>query len=346
MAYRPKVFVGSSSAGKSIAKALEANLKEGLDCMLWYQNMFQPSRTVIEDLELLSRRSVDFAILVLTPDDLRDRGAGARPVARDNVIFEIGLFMGALGRSRTFGIKCRHCTVELPTDLLGVTWIEYEHPHDSGSSADPVDILDRLQTAIYPAARKIINIVLEGRSTSVASIGSHELVRTYPMRGLITRPEWNGIIREARENLWLYGMAELGYAEDDEVPPILRKAAEAGCDVRILLLDPDWPAIGRMDTDEGSPEGTLASRIRASLSRFGRINNSHKEGIKIRLYDTTPTVSLVRGDGRMLVTTYVRFLLGGNSPTLELQHVSDNGIFERYARHFDNVWSQAKEVTL
>jgi SAM-dependent methyltransferase len=51
-------------------------------------------------------------------------------------------------------------------------------------------------------------------------------------------PEWNGIIHGATRELWLYGMAEYGYATDDDVPAILARATARGCQVRVLLLNP------------------------------------------------------------------------------------------------------------
>jgi predicted nucleotide-binding protein len=50
-------------------------------------------------------REVDFAALVLTPDDLIVKAGEERPVARDNVLFEAGLFMGSCppGRSTIVG---------------------------------------------------------------------------------------------------------------------------------------------------------------------------------------------------------------------------------------------------
>jgi CRP/FNR family transcriptional regulator, cyclic AMP receptor protein len=44
---------------------------------------------------------------------------------RDNVIFELGLLMGALGRDRVFILKPKGVDVRIPTDLLGVNWLEY-----------------------------------------------------------------------------------------------------------------------------------------------------------------------------------------------------------------------------
>ena len=47
-------------------------------------------------------------------------------VPRDNVIFELGLLMGALGRERVFILKPRNVDIRIPSDLLGVTWLDYK----------------------------------------------------------------------------------------------------------------------------------------------------------------------------------------------------------------------------
>lgn len=169
------------------------------------------------------------------------------------------------------------------------------------------------------------------------------MVAAYPMRGLISRPKWNDTIRGCKKSLWLYGMAELGYALDDEVPGILEEAAKVGCDIRILLLDPEYHGIIDIDADEGSPLGTLASRIRSALTRFRQIREKCGEGMQIRVYSASPTVSIVRGDDRMLVTPYLRFFVGGNSPSLELQYAPTREIFDRYTRHFQSTWDLAKD---
>lgn len=342
MASRPRVFIGSSGAGRDIAKALEMTLSKTMDCKLWFQDVFVPSRTTIEDLETTARSEVDLAVLVLTPDDMRDRGAGLAKVARDNVIFELGLFMGALGRNRTFGLICSHCKIDVPTDLLGVTWVTFKHPHTNAADSGATVALEELRTALRPSAEQIQGAGTEEHN-SAGRNSAEEVIRTYATRGLVSRRDWNNVVRSSRSALWLYGMAELGYASDDETPSILEEAAVAGCDIRILLLDPSFNGMARIDEQEGYPDGALSMRIRAALSKFRRIADSAGDRVRIRTYDSAPTVSLVRGDDRMMVTPYVRYLTGDNSPTIELQRNTRNGMFDRYVRHFESVWAHAKD---
>jgi hypothetical protein len=86
------------------------------------------------------------------------------------------------------------------------------------------------------------------RAALMSAIGpalhSGEAVTPYADRGLITREQWNDTIRGAAGHLWLYGMAEFGYATDDEVPGIVAETAAAGGDVRVRhprVADPRCP---------------------------------------------------------------------------------------------------------
>lgn len=88
-------------------------------------------RTIIEKFEHYAR-DVKFAIVLLTPDDI----GGLKPSkdlanrARQNVIFELGYFIGRLGRGRV----CLMCepAVELPSDLAGVVYIPIDDRHQWG----------------------------------------------------------------------------------------------------------------------------------------------------------------------------------------------------------------------
>jgi transcriptional regulator with XRE-family HTH domain len=170
-----------------------------------------------------------------------------------------------------------------------------------------------------------------------------ESVRPYADRGLVTRQQWNGIIHGATRELWLYGMAEYGYATDGDVPAILARATARGCQVRVLLLSPASPESAAIDRDEGHPPGTLAARSRAALGRFVMMRRRCGSRMRIRVYDGYPTVSVVRGDDAMLVTPYMRFFIGSNSPTFEFRTREAPRMFTRYTRHFESTWINAED---
>jgi len=122
----PSVFIGSSGEALPEAKYIHRTLsRRDVTCRLWTQGVFQLSRTVIEDLVRTSTEC-DFAVLFLTPDDITASRGRRRASPRDNVVFELGLFVGALGRDRTYLVVRRGIDLKLPTDLLGLTHAPYE----------------------------------------------------------------------------------------------------------------------------------------------------------------------------------------------------------------------------
>jgi CRP/FNR family cyclic AMP-dependent transcriptional regulator len=122
---QPEMFIGSSKEGVSVAREIQSGLsRDEMLVSVWTDGVFGASRTAIESLLEAVDRS-DFAILVLTADDTVVSRDCEHNVPRDNCIFELGLFMGALGRERTFIVKPRGVEIRVPSDLLGVTPIEY-----------------------------------------------------------------------------------------------------------------------------------------------------------------------------------------------------------------------------
>jgi hypothetical protein len=97
-------------------------------------------------------RDVDFASFVFAQDDwtsnASDGAAAGQASPRDNVVFEAGLFGGALGMRRTFILHAKGA--KLPTDLLGMTAVRYpENP----SASDLRDVNQKLRKAIEDEGR-------------------------------------------------------------------------------------------------------------------------------------------------------------------------------------------------
>lgn len=122
---RQRIFVGSSREALEIGRALQAELDDEFDVTVWNQGVFSLSRGALDPLlEVLG--SSDAGVFVLRPDDLTKRRGVEEATVRDNVIFELGMFIGRLSPSRTFMLTPAGATLHPPSDLLGVTTANYD----------------------------------------------------------------------------------------------------------------------------------------------------------------------------------------------------------------------------
>lgn len=120
----PVVFIGSSSEAYLVAKRLRKliEITHKAKVLDWTDGVFLPSRSSMENLERIAE-GCDFAIMVLSGDD-RTSFRGADVVEpRDNCVFELGLFMGKLGKTRAFFLVD---DAKIPTDLHGETYLKYK----------------------------------------------------------------------------------------------------------------------------------------------------------------------------------------------------------------------------
>ena len=111
---------------------------------VWTDRIFSPSTFPIEALQQVLV-DVDFAALVLSPDDeVVSRGMTSY-APRDNVIFELGLFMGALGHARTFLTHPRNVDTKVPTDVVGITPLTYDSEFRGDTLAAMAPACDELR---------------------------------------------------------------------------------------------------------------------------------------------------------------------------------------------------------
>jgi hypothetical protein len=161
---RSTIFIGSSSEGLPVAEALQVNLDHVADVVLWSQGVFGLSGGTLGSL-VEAAKKFDFAVLVLIPDDVATTRGKEKQIPRDNVLFELGLFMGALGRERCFIIYDRKSKIQLPSDLAGVTAATFQ-PHASGELRPA---LGSASTEIKAAILKLGGRQAEGASNPLAT---------------------------------------------------------------------------------------------------------------------------------------------------------------------------------
>ncbi|MGN7150756.1 TIR domain-containing protein [Arthrobacter sp. SAFR-179] len=159
MAALANLFIGSSSEGKDVAERLHAGLdRHGLtESTVWTHGVFRPSQHPLTALVGRAQAS-DFAVMVLSPDDDVESRESRTQAPRDNVIFELGLFMGALGPERTYMVLPKGVDLKLPTDLAGITYLPYPIRQDGNTAAAlngvVLDIIDEVKRLGPRMARK------------------------------------------------------------------------------------------------------------------------------------------------------------------------------------------------
>jgi hypothetical protein len=133
---KPELFIGSSVEGLNITEAIEQDLQHRFIVTSWKSGVFNLGSNALDDLlEQLSKS--DFGIFVFTADDITKIRAKAYSTVRDNVLYELGLYTGKLGRRNTFIIKPSTTPEEfhLPTDLIGISIGTFDVTRDNKNAA-------------------------------------------------------------------------------------------------------------------------------------------------------------------------------------------------------------------
>src|SRR6187200_2993882 len=145
---KPRIFLGSSGQQASLLEAITQGLEDIADVEPW-TTTFNPGRSTLDRLVELSQE-VDFAAFVFAQDDWTTTDASSSQASpRDNVVFEAGLFGGALGIRRTFILHANGA--KLPSDLLGLTSVRYD---PETSPAEVRAINQKLRKAIETEGRR------------------------------------------------------------------------------------------------------------------------------------------------------------------------------------------------
>ena len=156
---KPPVFIASSTEGLDLAYAVQQNIEHFAAPTVWSQGVFQASSVVLDQL-IKSLEIFKFGVFVFSPDDVLLMRGEERSAPRDNVVFELGLFIGRLGRERNFVIVPRgHRDLKLPTDLLGLITVDFD---DTRPFAEYQAALGPACHAIRVAIRSIMDVDSSG----------------------------------------------------------------------------------------------------------------------------------------------------------------------------------------
>jgi len=185
---KPWAFIASSREAKHVADSIHTNLQSDAECTVWTDGAFGLSALLTESL-MAQVRDSDFGIFVFSADDkLMSRGE-LLLAPRDNVIYELGMFSGAIGTRRCFFAIPDKPRIHIPSDLLGITSGDYETGRtDDNWSASTAPFCSDVRKGI----------LREGLRSSSIDDRLRELAVQYECCDWIVDPVSAGVARRAR----------------------------------------------------------------------------------------------------------------------------------------------------
>jgi hypothetical protein len=313
----PRVFIGSSTESFAIAAEIEKRLTDDADITTW-KDAFDAGDVTIDRLITLAAQC-DFAILILSADDVLRSRDQYHASPRDNVLLELGLFLGRLGRSRTLVVHERDVDLKFPSDLDGITKLSYRKRERLPAAVSPActDIRRRIQelgplrdeddgtgilevfanrqdSKLFASLRRSIQDAGEFRYLSISGRQVFDNTYHHPCWALISDPNVSLDIllldptRSAIEHRCTYERVKSSRTDIEQslgeyLPILLRSRVDR------------WRS-GRSDRSES---------LEACLARSGDLRDlGCVKSVSVKLYDETPAVHLLAVGADLFVEQY------------------------------------------
>ena len=166
----------------------------------------------------------------------------------------------------------------------------------------------------------------------------HDVLALYAHRADTPKELWLDLLVGAKENIDLFANASLFLPEQNpEAIAIIKDKAANGTKIRILLGDPNHPAMELRGKEERLFDA-IPARIKMALAYYRPLVGT--EGIEFRLHGTSLYNSIFRYDDQMLVNQHIYGTYGYVAPILHLRKAAGSDLFDTYIRSFDLIWRE------
>ncbi len=318
---KPRLFIGSSVEGLKIAYALQDNLNFDADVTVWTQDIFKLSSNALDDLiEALSVH--DFAVFVFQPDDItRIRNAKFKTV-RDNVIFELGLFIGQLGKRRVFFLVPENSpNFHFPTDLAGVNPGTYDPGRADGN----------LKAALGRFCNQVRTELAAHHSVGLQQVGFFQEFNE----------RFKQLFNSANE-LSVFFIHSRSWRETnhDLLTKFLNKKGS-----KLTALLPNFLNRELMNSfvanfDDGK---YIEGLVKEAVRFFVLLRERHPKKVEIRMSNFYPRYSFYKFDNNAIIALYPTTPKKKNVPTFEIR--GTKGFWEFFIDDFEVLTSQADLIS-
>ena len=186
-------FIGSSSEGQEVALAIQQCLDKNVESEVWTQGAFLLMKDYLDSLMDFGAK-YDIAIIVLTGDEIVSSRNVEGVAPRDNVIMEIGFFMGTLGRNRTF-IVCEEGTnLLLPSYLNGISLATFKKPTNGNLLSAVSRACMMINKSLRHLRPKHQNFIESGLKVTCQTLGIPELINLIDIRAFVFKKEGDQLV--------------------------------------------------------------------------------------------------------------------------------------------------------
>ena len=351
---RPRLFVASSSEGEKVARAIQVALDKDCEVEVWNQGVFRVSNNTLDSLiEAIS--DFDFAVIVLTPDDALESRGELQAAPRDNVLFELGLFIGGIGKGRTFLVFDRDSGIKIPSDLLGTTAATYQQ-HSSGNLvsalgaacstiSEAISDLGKKEPRISGALEKVLGATNWAQSKTIEdSVTTH--------------------LRETHSTMKFMGFGFSNYLSIEkkrrgvDLKTTIERCLDVnnqGTPVRILMMNPFSDRILEYSNEKESPgrHAVVRKRMVENLRELEELTDSGYP-ISVRFY---PDSLLARASFRMYIANDEKIFVSyykakyvsqdpPEVPEIELsRHDAEDSFFLAFHSLYSYLWENGEDAS-
>jgi lambda repressor-like predicted transcriptional regulator len=199
------------------------------------------------------------------------------------------------------------------------------------------DLIDESPDGAEPGAGR------SGRGPG-ALRGSPDVVGMFSGRDDSEVPDWRDLLADATTRVDLMDLTLADVISDRAAVGLIAEKAAGGCQVRILISDPDSVHLTVAEAEQ-RPDVQLTDppAVAWSLQRtIGYLQPLlDQPGVQVSTYVAERFASIVRCDEEMLVTLPLWGAPPHLRPVIHLRRRQANGVFDRYAHHYDAIWDQA-----
>lgn len=194
MSEKSKLFIASSVEGLKFAEAIKAGLEHSsVRAEIWTQGVFKANGYPLQQLEDAMDK-YNYGLFIMTPDDIVERRGEEFKVARDNVLLELGMFIGFYGRASCFILTPRgENSPKMPSDMSGFQTLDY----------DPEWAIDNIDAALGTPCRNL-KLAIEQKKSEDSEIEKVQIEETTKVAELPLSDDEHtvlGVLFEAQQRL-------------------------------------------------------------------------------------------------------------------------------------------------